>query len=70
MSERQTHDPVGILTSMAWERAKGELRSIVAAQGSTYGSEKDEQTGLMKFEQVRQVVEDFIKDFEEHEYHL
>lgn len=44
------------LRRMAWERAKGELLSLL----ETYWGEKN------SFEEVSKRIEDFIKEFEDH----
>lgn len=68
MIEREKFDALGMQKAMAWERAKGELRSIVAAEGSRY-SERSEN-GKYKFEIISEEIENFIKAFESEEYHL
>lgn len=67
MSEK--YDPVGMAKAMAWERAKGELASIVAAEGSRY-SDRPGERGLFKFQEIEQAIEAFVKDFEEQEFNL
>jgi hypothetical protein len=45
------------MRNMAWERAKGELNSIL----QTYWSKVDGE-----FEPISKVIEDFIKNVEDH----
>lgn len=78
MGDRPTHDPVALASSMAWERAKGELASMVAAEGSRYGAGKYEGSsddvfyndGEMKFQVMRRQFDEFIRHIEEHELHM
>lgn len=48
-------DMLGILRAQAWERAKGELRSVLAA----YISDKD------RFDRMDALVATFIKEVED-----
>lgn len=65
MTERIDSHAVHIsLKAMTWERAKGELRALVAIRGSVFGSETDPDTGLQPYEASRNAIEAFIKDFE------
>ena len=52
------------MKAVQWERCKGELRAMVALQGS-HDSVYDEPRPL-EWERLRDRVEDFIKDVEDH----
>lgn len=75
MVDRPTHDPVGIVTGVLWEEAKGKLAAMVAAEGSRYGADRYDdsndvhQAGEMKFDVMRRHFDEFIKFIEEHELH-
>lgn len=62
------HDKiVDSLKAAAWERAKGELRSIVALEGSKHGGIA-EADGRYKYLHISDMVEDFVERFESQEY--
>lgn len=61
------HRPEAIMISVAWERAKGELRAAVAAIGAmpaTYGNALEPRS---RYEVHRDDVEAFIKEMDDRE---
>ena len=61
---------ISVMIAGAWERAKGELRSIVALAGSsTRHAPYSEEDARYRYQVISEAVEDFIRDFEEHEHH-
>ncbi len=61
MSER--FDMEYALKAMTWERAKGELRALVALRGASSSVERDED-GRYPFERTSMAVEAFINEIE------
>ena len=58
---RTADDVVFVLRAMAWERAKGELSSMLNTYFPEYDGNKRVDTG---FDRVSQIVEEFIKEID------
>jgi hypothetical protein len=52
------------LKAAQWERAKGELRALIALQGS-YASRQVGDDSVPKWERLKNYVEDFIQEVED-----
>lgn len=59
--------PDAAMKAAQWERAKGELRAMVAIQGSYEASSPEEEP--LKWAVLSQHVEDFIKNIEDNGLH-
>lgn len=55
-------DNISLIKAVLWEEAKGKLRAITKASGQSYYDRSPD------FRKVKEVVEEFIKDFENHGY--
>jgi len=58
---RTADDVIFVLRAMSWERAKGELNSMLNTYFSEYDGNKRIDTG---FDRVSQIVEEFIKEID------
>lgn len=59
----RNHDPISLQKGILWEEAKGKLRAIVAAEGSTISSVPRGE-GEFPYERISKAVETFIEAFE------
>lgn len=66
MADRETHDPIALISATYWEDAKGKLNAVVAALGSSYRPEKGED-GKTKYERMKEEVDAFVEHVEMHE---
>lgn len=55
-------DLVGLAKAVLWEEAKGKLRAVIAAEGASQGGVRDD--GRFPFEELSDVIEAFITEFE------
>jgi len=65
----KNYDPHQMAKAILWEEAKGKLRAMVACDGALLDHEYVDGDKF-KYQVVLELIEDFVKDIEDKEYHL
>jgi uncharacterized protein involved in outer membrane biogenesis len=61
-----TWDQKAAMKGVHWELAKGHLRALVAIDGAMHSAQLERP---LRFEEVSDAIEGFIKDFEDNALH-
>jgi len=66
---RECNDVIGLAKATLWEEAKGKLRAMVAAEGSSVGRGLTDD-GRFHFQVIEEEVDAFIAVIEDNELNL